>query len=159
MAATPVSTTATTTPAPRVTAHAAATPMASSPHCCARPGSGVARSSACRRRTGSAKRTARERRSARKAAARWAGRHVHDDHAQARDGADLDGVCRLERRRGDGARPQADGDGVACARRPGSEQEDQGDEGGYEAAGVRRRHAGSLAAGRVTAQARGVPDV
>ncbi len=86
-------------------------------------------------------------------------RHVHDDHAQARDSADLDGVCGLERRRGDGARPQADGDGVAGARRARKEQEDQGDEGGHEAAGVRRRHAGSLAGGRVTAQARGVPDV
>ena len=98
VAATPVSTTATTMPAPRVTAQAAATPMASRPHCCARPGSGVARSSACSAAHGLGEANGARAPQRAEGGSPMGGRHVHDDHAQARDSADLDGVCGLERR-------------------------------------------------------------
>jgi hypothetical protein len=86
-------------------------------------------------------------------------RDLHDDHAKARDAADLDGVRSVERCRREGARPQPDRDGVPRARGARKQQEDESDEGRYEAAGVRRRHARSLAGSRVTPHARCVPDV
>ena len=84
---------------------------------------------------------ARARRSARRASAvararrRPMGRrHVHDDHAQARDSADLDGVCRLERPRATapGRRPTAMASPARAA--PGSSRKTRATK-----AGTRRR--------------------
>ena len=83
---------------------------------------------------------------------------MHDDRAQARDGADLHGVCASSAVADDapGRRPTTMVSPARAA--PGMSSAEQGDEGDQQAAGA-EGHGGSVAEVCVTAQARGVPDV
>jgi hypothetical protein len=85
---------------------------------------------------------------------------VHDDDAQPRHGAHLHGVGSVECGRSKRARPQADDDRVGRLCDAGNEQPEQKDEEEQNAPAVgSMRHGMSVAGGRVTAQARRVPDV
>jgi hypothetical protein len=80
---------------------------------------------------------------------------AYDDRAELRQRADLHGVGGRDRSRGERAGTQTDDDGVAGPGDSGREQPDEGDSGG----GGGIRHASTVAAATVTAQARRVPDV
>ena len=160
--ATPVSTTATTTPAPRVTrpGRAGADRVEAPLLRAARIGHGRLERVQAAQRLGVAH-SARAPQGAQRRRSDGPRARRTTTARSLRHGAHLHGAGGGERRRGERARPQADDDGVAgpADGRERAARADDEDGASATAVEVRIRHAESVAAGRVTAQARGVPDV
>ena len=135
--------------------------MASRPHCCGAAGIGRDLGERLQpvQRLGVAHGARASQGTQRGAAVRRS--DVHDDDAQPRHGAHLHPAGRVQRGRGERARPQADDDRVGRVRDAGASNATRSDEDGdgARAEGVGEACGRALRGDRVTAHARRVPDV